>query len=127
MSEEQKNSEKKNDKPKSFVQAFMLQGGQNAALQWFVDNKTPISVFLITGVKFDGVISSFDQYTISIIDVKGNQQLIYKDKISTLTTRKAGGQNNAARSRQFNRGSRPADGGRSYDRKEPHDNREGGE
>lgn len=72
--------------------AFMLDGGQDAALQWLVDNKAQICVFLITGVKFEGVIEAFDQYTISIKDIKDRQQLIYKDKISTLSLKKGSGQ-----------------------------------
>lgn len=73
---------------RSLSSAFMLDGGQNAALQWLVDTKAPICVFLITGVKFEGVIEAFDQYTISIKDIKNRQQLIYKDKISTLSVKR---------------------------------------
>lgn len=73
---------------KGFVLSFMQGGGQNSALKYLRDNAVPVSVFLITGVKFDGVITAFDQYTICIRDIKDNQQLIYKDKISTLALRK---------------------------------------
>ncbi len=76
---------------RSLSSAFMLDGGQNAALQWLVDTKAPICVFLITGVKFEGVIEAFDQYTISIKDIKNRQQLIYKDKISTLSVKRGAG------------------------------------
>ncbi len=79
-----------NRKKTSFVSAFMQQGGQDAALQWLVDTKTPVCIFLITGVKFEGYVNAFDPYTISIIDVKNHQQLVYKDKISTLALKKAG-------------------------------------
>ena len=75
------------DKQKTFAQAFMQNGGQNAALQWLLENKVPVTIFFVTGVKFEGIINSYDQYTIAIVDVKGNQQLIYKDKISTLTVK----------------------------------------
>lgn len=73
---------------KGFSASFMQGGGQNGALKWLQETQTPVCVFLITGVKFEGVINSFDQYTIGIVDIKGYQQLIYKDKISTLTLRK---------------------------------------
>ncbi len=73
---------------KSFTAAFMQGNGQNDALQFLKDNKYPINIFLVTGVKFDGIISDFDQYTISITDSKNHQQMIYKDKISTLTLKK---------------------------------------
>lgn len=90
-------SEYKRNKPeasgearfKGFVAAFMQGGGQNAALKWLSDNKAPVSIFLITGVKFDGFISAFDQYTISISDASGRQQIIYKDKISTIALKRS--------------------------------------
>ncbi len=74
---------------KGFMLSFMQGGGQNAALKYLTENAIPVSVFLITGVKFDGVITAFDQYTICIRDIKEHQQLIYKDKISTLAMRKS--------------------------------------
>lgn len=74
-----------------FSAAFAKEGGQNGALKFLVDNAVPVCLFLITGVKFEGVINSFDHYTVGIVDIKGNQQLIYKDKISTLTLRRVGG------------------------------------
>lgn len=73
---------------RNFVAAFMQGNGQNDALQYLKDKRIPVSVFLITGVKFDGLINAFDQYTISIIDIKNHQQMIYKDKISTLALKK---------------------------------------
>ncbi len=86
---ETKSSPKKgSDRFRNFVAAFMQGNGQNDALQYLKDKRIPVSIFLITGVKFDGLISSFDQYTISIIDVKNHQQMIYKDKISTLALKK---------------------------------------
>ncbi|MBU3826247.1 MAG: RNA chaperone Hfq [Candidatus Anaerobiospirillum merdipullorum] len=84
----EKNLEGQKLNKRSLSSAFMLDGGQNAALQWLVDTKAPICVFLITGVKFEGVIEAFDQYTISIKDIKNRQQLIYKDKISTLSVKR---------------------------------------
>ncbi|SPT69961.1 RNA chaperone Hfq [Anaerobiospirillum thomasii] len=69
---------------KSLSSAFALNGGQDGALRYLTDNNISICVFLVTGMKFEGVLQSFDQYTICIMDIKGRQQLIYKDKISTL-------------------------------------------
>ncbi len=97
MSKDQSTEKSLGDRKKrSLSSAFMLDGGQNAALQWLVDNKSQVCVFLITGVKFEGVIEAFDQYTISITDIKNRQQLIYKDKISTLSLKKGAGQVNFA-------------------------------
>ena len=44
-------------------------------------------------VKFEGLVSAFDAFTIKISDLKHNQQLIYKDKISTITIKKPDGAN----------------------------------
>ncbi len=79
---------KNKDKQRGMVNAFVQGKGQNAALKWLMDSKTPVSIFLITGVKFEGLVSSFDAFTISITDVKHHQQMIYKDKISTITVKK---------------------------------------
>ena len=77
------------DRQKGMVTAFVQGKGQNAALKWLMDTRTPVSIFLITGVKFEGLVSAFDAFTISITDVKHHQQMIYKDKISTVTVKKA--------------------------------------
>lgn len=76
------------DRQKGMVSAFIQGKGQNAALKWLMESRTPVCVFLITGVKFEGLISAFDSFTIKISDVKHNQQMIYKDKISTITVKK---------------------------------------
>lgn len=76
------------DRQKGLVTAFVQGKGQNAALKWLMDSRTPVSVFLITGVKFEGLVSAFDAFTISITDVKRHQQMIYKDKISTITIKR---------------------------------------
>ncbi|MGN1280888.1 MAG: RNA chaperone Hfq [Succinivibrio sp.] len=79
------------DRQKGMVTAFVQGKGQNAALKWLMDSRTPVSVFLITGVKFEGLVSAFDAFTISITDVKRHQQMIYKDKISTITIKRPEG------------------------------------
>lgn len=76
------------DRQKGMVSAFVQGKGQNAALKWLMESRTPVSIFLITGVKFEGLVSAFDAFTISITDVKHHQQMIYKDKISTITIKK---------------------------------------
>ena len=70
---------------KSLEQAFSLGKGQDKeALEWLVETKQPVAVFLISGIKLEGVISSFDQYCLLLTDYRGNQQLIYKAKVSTI-------------------------------------------
>ena len=44
--------------------------------------KVPVSIFLVSGIKLQGVIESFDQF---VILLKGaNSQLVYKHAISTV-------------------------------------------
>lgn len=80
--------ENTNQNKATLASAFMNEGGQNGALQFLKDNKSPVTIFLITGIKLDGVIVGFDQYTISLLDVNKLTQLIYKDKISTICLKK---------------------------------------
>lgn len=89
------------DRQKGMVAAFVQGKGQNAALKWLMDSKTPVCIFLSTGVKFEGVINAFDAFTISIVDVKHHQQMVYKDKISTITVKRSEGPSNGG-ARRFN-------------------------
>lgn len=56
--------------------------GQMNSLTILVANKTPVSIYLINGVRLQGVISDFDEATLCL----GNKtrQLIYKHAISTI-------------------------------------------
>jgi len=45
-------------------------------------NKTNVSVFMVNGIKLDGFIVSFDQFSIMLGGKV--EQLIYKQKISTI-------------------------------------------
>ena len=38
----------------------------------------------MSGIKLEGTISGFDQYSVLLTDAHGNQQLVYKAKISTI-------------------------------------------
>lgn len=100
------------DRQKGMVSAFVQGKGQNAALKWLMESRTPVSIFLITGVKFEGLVSAFDAFTISITDVKHHQQMIYKDKISTITIKKP--ENGSSMHKApFHRGFEPAAPGMS--------------
>ena len=48
------------DRQKGMVSAFVQGKGQNAALKWLMESRTPVSIFLITGVKFEGQKQAFD-------------------------------------------------------------------
>ena len=55
---------------------------QDTFLNELRKNKTNVSVFMVNGIKLDGQILSFDQFSILL----GGQvdQLVYKQKISTI-------------------------------------------
>ena len=75
-------------------QAFSLGNGQDSALNWLRKNRSQVAIFLVSGIKLEGTISGFDQYSVLLTDAHGNQQLVYKAKISTiamLSGRSAGG------------------------------------
>jgi host factor-I protein len=55
---------------------------QDSFLQVLVDKEVPVSVYLISGIKLQGKISSFDQHVILL--KSGISQLIYKRAISTI-------------------------------------------
>lgn len=65
-------------------QAFSLGNGQDSALNWLRKNRTQVAIFLVSGIKLEGTISGFDQYSVLLTDAHGNQQLVYKAKISTI-------------------------------------------
>ncbi len=65
-------------------QAFSLGNGQDAALNWLRKSHTTVAIFLVSGIKLEGVISGFDQYSVLLTDAHQNQQMIYKAKISTI-------------------------------------------
>lgn len=56
---------------------------QDAFLNHIRKNKTPLTVFLVNGVKLQGNITWFDSNTI-LLRREGHVQLIYKHAISTL-------------------------------------------
>lgn len=68
---------------KNFIRSF-VQKGQNGALEHLCKNKVPVCIYLSTGMMLDCVITSYDQYTINLIDNKNVSQMIYKDKITTI-------------------------------------------
>ena len=53
--------------------------------------KTPITIYLLSGVKLTGRIRSFDKYSV-VLDANGQEQLIFKHAISTLVMPKSHGE-----------------------------------
>ena len=50
-------------------------------------DKTPVTIFLIGGVRLTGRIRGFDKYSV-ILESNNQDQLIFKHAISTITTAK---------------------------------------
>lgn len=56
---------------------------QDTFLNYVRKNKTPVTVFLINGVKLQGVITWFDNFCV-LLRRDGHSQLVYKHAISTV-------------------------------------------
>jgi host factor-I protein len=48
-----------------------------------IDNKTNVTVFLINGVKLQGIVDDFDEYTV-VLKKDKYVQLLYRHAISTI-------------------------------------------
>ena len=60
-------------------------------------DKSPITIYLLSGVKLTGRIRAFDKYSV-VLDTNNNQeQLIFKHAISTVVTSKAAQMHGAER------------------------------
>lgn len=59
------------------------QNVQDVFLNHVRKNKLPVTVFLINGVKLQGVISWFDNFSV-LLRRDGHVQLVYKHAISTV-------------------------------------------
>lgn len=51
-------------------------------------NKTDVTIYLTNGFQLKGTVKGFDSFTV-VLDCKGQQMLIYKHAISTITPAKA--------------------------------------
>ena len=56
---------------------------QDTFLNHIRKNKTPVTVFLVNGVKLQGIITWFDNFCI-LLRRDGHSQLVYKHAISTV-------------------------------------------
>ena len=63
--------------------AEKTQNLQDTFLNYVRKNKTPLTIFLINGVKLQGVISSFDNFCL-LLRRDGHVQLVYKHAVSTV-------------------------------------------
>ena len=56
---------------------------QDVFLNHIRKNKVPVTIFLINGVKLQGVVSSFDNFSL-LLRRDGHVQLVYKHAVSTV-------------------------------------------
>ena len=59
------------------------QNVQDVFLNYIRKNKTPVTVFLVNGVKLQGIVTWFDNFSV-LLRRDGHTQLIYKQAISTI-------------------------------------------
>ena len=66
-----------------FVANEKSQNVQDVFLNHVRKNKTPVTVFLVNGVKLQGIITWFDNFSV-LLRRDGHTQLVYKHAISTV-------------------------------------------
>ena len=59
------------------------QNVQDVFLNYIRKNKTSVTVFLVNGVKLQGIVTWFDNFSV-LLRRDGHTQLIYKHAISTI-------------------------------------------
>ena len=63
--------------------AEKAQSLQDTFLNYVRKNKTPLTIFLINGVKLQGIVTWFDNFCV-LLRRDGHSQLVYKHAISTI-------------------------------------------
>ena len=59
------------------------QNVQDVFLNHLRKNKTPVTIFLVNGVKLQGIVTWFDNFWV-LLRRDGHSQLVYKHAISTI-------------------------------------------
>ena len=59
------------------------QNVQDVFLNHLRKNKTPVTIFLVNGVKLQGIVTWFDNFSV-LLRRDGHSQLVYKHAISTV-------------------------------------------
>jgi len=75
----QKNGYKRNEK----MAAERTQNLQDTFLNYVRKSKIPLTIFLVNGVKLQGVVTWFDNFCV-LLRRDGHSQLVYKHAISTI-------------------------------------------
>jgi host factor-I protein len=56
---------------------------QDTFLNYVIKHKTPLTIFLVNGVKLQGIVTWFDNFCV-LLRRDGHSQLVYKHAISTI-------------------------------------------
>ena len=83
MSGERTLSARPRPKPPVAEQSGRPQNLQDAFLNLLRKNKAPVTMFLVKGVKLQGIVTWFDNFSI-LLRRDGQSQLVYKHAISTI-------------------------------------------
>ena len=67
---------------------------QDTFLNTVRKDKSPITIYLVSGVKLTGKIRSFDKYSV-LLENNSQEQLIFKHAISTVVSGRAAGHSEA--------------------------------
>lgn len=59
------------------------QNVQDVFLNYIRKNKAPVTIFLVNGVKLQGIVTWFDNFSL-LLRRDGHSQLVYKHAISTI-------------------------------------------
>jgi host factor-I protein len=65
------------------MSAEKSQNVQDVFLNFIRKNKTPVTIFLVNGVKLQGIVTWFDNFSV-LLRRDGHTQLVYKHAISTV-------------------------------------------
>ncbi len=76
-------SSARNNKKDTNVATEKSQNVQDVFLNHVRKSKTPVTVFLVNGVKLQGIITWFDNFSV-LLRRDGHTQLVYKHAISTV-------------------------------------------
>jgi host factor-I protein len=71
------------DRKEERPMAERAQNLQDTFLNYVRKNKTPLTIFLVNGVKLQGIVTWFDNFCV-LLRRDGHSQLVYKHAISTI-------------------------------------------
>ena len=75
------------DKEKGWMSLMKSINLQDVFLNQARLEKIPVTIFLINGFQFKGIVRRFDNYTV-VLDCDGKQNLVYKHAVSTIAPAK---------------------------------------